>query len=623
MRSHIPRPSLGARRFIVIAADILVIIAAFYAAFLIRFEFALDPATMDIFWSTFWKPLPCYLVSAYVFSMYRGMFHYASYTDMINIVKACASGAVLTAFLILFMRQGRFPRSVLVLHTLFTFMGIAGIRMVIRMARNYVRYSGIAIGEPRNILLFGAGDLGEGLVRQIEKTPGMNYRVVGFIDDDPAKWGMQIHGHTVLAGREELANLVKKHEVDEVIIAISSQRGELVSSIMDSLKGISPQPELKVAPSLEEMLQKPGEGITVRKVNPADLLNREVKKLDEARISHIIEGKCVLVTGAGGTIGLELCRQTLKYGPARLVLLESHANSLFYCEREMKQKARGAKIQAVLGDVRDRALLERVFADNKPNTVLHAAAHKHVFQLEFNVQEGLANNVIGTYETARAADKFGAEVFLLVSTDKAVRPSSVMGATKRAAEMVVQGFAKKSKTRYTGVRFGNVLGSSGSVLQIFQQQIAMGGPVTLTDERVTRYFMTVEEAVGLILQAAAMAKGGEIYVLKMGTPVRIADLAHNLIVLSGLEPGKDIEIRVTGLLQGEKLDEELVEEESEKKVASEHPDITVLKPDIEQLLDEAGLEAIRKVASGTDSPAAVAKLKELIPSFNPAEAHGK
>jgi len=318
-----------------------------------------------------------------------------------------------------------------------------------------------------------------------------------------------------------------------------------------------------------------------------------------------------------------MCRQTLKYSPATLVILESHANSLFYCEREMRLKARGAKIQAVLGDVRDRDLLERVFAANKPNTVLHAAAHKHVWQLEYNVQEGLANNVIGTFETARAADKFGSDVFLLVSTDKAVRPSSVMGATKRAAEMVVQGFAKKSKTRFTGVRFGNVLGSSGSVLQIFQQQIAMGGPVTLTDERVTRYFMTVEEAVGLILQAAAMAKGGEIYVLKMGTPVRIADLARNLILLSGLEPGKDIEIRVTGLLQGEKLDEELVEEESERKVASEHPDITVLKPDIEQLLDEKGMESIIKAAGGTDPRAAVARLKEIIPSFTPADAHGK
>ena len=622
MRIDILRPSLLARRFIVVAADAAVILGAFAIAFLIRFEFTLNHSTLEIIRSTILIPLPCYIISAFVFSMYRGMFHYASYTDILNIVKACVSGGILTAFLILFMRQGRFPRSVLVLHILLTFMGIAGIRIIIRIVRNYVRYHGIAIGESQNILIVGAGDLGESLVRQIEKTPAMNYRVVGFIDDDHAKWGMQIHGHTVLGGRESLAKLVKKHEADEVIIAISSRRGDLLSSIMDSLKGVSPQPELKMAPSLEEMLQRPGEGITVRKVNPADLLNREVKRLDEARISRIIGGKCVLVTGAGGTIGLELCRQALKYGPKKLVLLENHANSLFYCEREMRQKARGAAVQAILGDVRDRALLERVFAENRPDTVLHAAAHKHVFQLEYNVQEGISNNVVGTFEAARAADKFGSDVFLLVSTDKAVRPSSVMGATKRAAEMVVQGFAKKGKTRFTGVRFGNVLGSSGSVLQIFQQQISTGGPVTLTDEKVTRYFMTVEEAVGLILQAAAMAKGGEIYVLKMGTPVRIADLAHNLILLSGLEPGKDIEIRVTGLLQGEKMDEELVEEESEKRVASEHPDITVLKPEKEQVLDEPGVEAIHRLASGTDPSAVVAKLKALIPSFNPAKEHG-
>ncbi|MEK7765440.1 MAG: polysaccharide biosynthesis protein, partial [bacterium] len=327
------------------------------------------------------------------------------------------------------------------------------------------------------------------------------------------------------------------------------------------------------------------------------------------------------VTGAGGTIGLELCRQVLKYGPAKLVALENHATSLFYCEGELRRLARGVALSTVLGDVRDEALVERVFRLHAPQVVLHAAAHKHVHQLETNVHEGITNNVLGTWNVARAADRQGAEVFLLISTDKAVKPRSVMGATKRVAELIVRALGRAGRTRFIGVRFGNVLGSSGSVLGIFQQQIADGGPVTVTDERATRYFMTVEESVGLILQAVSMAKGGEIFVLKMGTPVRIMDMARNLILLSGLEPGKDIEIKVTGLKQGEKLDEELAEDPSEMS-ASGHPDITVLKPDpgdaaITPVL-VAELEALSRSA---DPGPVVRKLQGLIPTFHPDPAH--
>jgi FlaA1/EpsC-like NDP-sugar epimerase len=356
-------------------------------------------------------------------------------------------------------------------------------------------------------------------------------------------------------------------------------------------------------------------------VRPVDLLNRKQIQLDLAKIAVALKGKTVLVTGAGGTIGGELCRQVLRFEPGRLVLLENHATSLFYIEHELRSRNGSDPVFPVLGDIRDEALVERVFSEHKPQVVLHAAAHKHVGQLEANVAEGIGNNVVGTHNVARAADKHGAEVFLLVSTDKAVRPSSVMGATKRVAEYIARDLGERSRTRYTAVRFGNVLGSSGSVLEIFQKQLAAGGPLTVTDAEATRFFMTVEEAVQLILQALSMTHGGEIFVLKMGTPVRILEMAQNLVILSGLEPGKDVEIRVTGLKPGEKLNEELMEK-AEAFDESAHPDIYIRKkapipPDNfpEKLRD---LEKSHHKASADEL---VRKLKALVPTFKPDPVH--
>jgi FlaA1/EpsC-like NDP-sugar epimerase len=613
--------SLRSRRAIVVALDLTAILAALFAAFLIRFEFILDGANLRIIGGTVWFFLGAHMIAAILFGLYRGMYHYSSVSDLIATTKAVTTGGVVAATLILFVRQGQFPRSVLVLHPILSFLGISGVRLGIRMIRNYRMTHGLYLGDLREVIIVGAGDLGESLARQMEKTPDARYKIEGFIDDDEAKWGMMIHGYPVLGGRDILADVLRKKEIDEIVIAIASRRGDLVRAIVEILRGVPNPPEIKVAPSLEEMLSGPQTTPALRRVNPADLLNRSVVRLDEKRISGAIAGRCVLVTGAGGTIGAELCRQALRYAPARLVVLEAHATSLFYIERELKEKTSETAIFPVLGDVRDADLAERIFAAHAPHIVLHAAAHKHVHQLEHNVHEGIVNNVLGTRNMASAAARHGTEVFLLVSTDKAVRPRSVMGATKRVAELVVRDFARRSKTRFIGVRFGNVLGSSGSVMQIFQEQIARGGPVTLTDARATRYFMTVEEAVGLILQAVSIAKGGEIFVLKMGTPVNIMDMARNMILLSGLEPGKDIEIRETGLKQGEKLDEELIEDASAVS-PSEHPDITVIQPDAAAtgfkiaMLD--GLEAAMK---DPDPIGVIDKLKELVPTFDPAEAH--
>jgi FlaA1/EpsC-like NDP-sugar epimerase len=358
-----------------------------------------------------------------------------------------------------------------------------------------------------------------------------------------------------------------------------------------------------------------------RKIRPADLLNRRVISLDNEGIARSIEGKVILVTGAGGTIGGELSRQIVRYRPKKVVLLENHATALFYREAEVREKAAGVEISAALGDMRDQKLLDRIFREDRPQVVFHAAAHKHVHQLESNIHEGVSNNLLATYHLARAADRYGVETFLLISTDKAVRPRCVMGATKRAAEIVLSNMSRASKTRFVAVRFGNVLGSSGSVLKIFQEQIEKGQPITLTHPDAARYFMTVEEAVGLVLQTSVLAKGGEIFMLKMGEPVRIMDLARSLIRLSGLEPDRDIEIRVTGLKPGEKITEELIEDVSGAE-QSAHPDIMVLRSEngrVESLAD--AIMGLELMSLGSGKSEMIRALAKLVPTYTADPVH--
>lgn len=612
--------SVSLRRLTVVFLDVAAVAAAFVLAFLLRFDFHLDSLTLDVLIRTVPYVVIIYFAASVVFSLYRGIYHYSSFTDLTNIAKAVASSAVVSAALVLFVQHGVswFPRSVIILHPILAFLGIGAIRLSVRFGKNYMRFRNLPTAGQRRMLIVGAGDLGESLLRQVLKTPALGYQAAGFIDDDARKWGMYLHGVPVLGGREALPRILAAQAVDEIVIAISSRRGEIVRSVVEEIRHLKRKPEIKVAPSLDEVLRRPFEGVMLRKVRPSDLLNREAIRLDLARIEQVFQGQCILVTGAGGTIGGELCRQALQYRPRKLVFIDSHATSLFYQEAEMREKAHGVELAALLCDVRDAAQMEKVFQEHRPDVVLHAAAHKHVHQLETNIEEGVSNNFLGTYRVAELADRFGVKAFLLVSTDKAVRPSSVMGATKRAAEHVVEHFAKTSGTRFVAVRFGNVLGSSGSVLQIFQEQISKGGPLTVTDERATRFFMTVEEAVGLILQAVSMAKGGEVFILKMGTPVSILEMAKNLILLCGLEPEKDIEIRLTGLKPGEKLHEEVVEDAS-RSVDSAHPHILVLvaadrTPDVKK--EAASMEAL---ISSRDRAALLSRLREIVPTYEPSE----
>ncbi len=608
-------PTVSARRIFVVLFDMLAVLGAYYLAFLLRFDFHIDPEAFPFMLQSMPMVLIIYIASCYSFALYRGIYYFSSFSDLLNIAKSMAVGAVAAGAFVLFMRFRVFPRSVLILHPMLTFLFIGGIRFGIRLTKSYMNAPANGLAPRRRVLLIGAGELGESILRQMLKTPEANYKVVGFLDDDRAKWDMRIHGYTVFGGRDSLTSVLDKFDVDEIVVTMEAKRGELVRSIVEGLRDREVKPEIKIAPSLEEMLKTPSSDVGLRKVRPADLLNRDVIRLDLAKITKVLGRKTVLISGAGGTIGSELCRQALQYAPEAIILFENHATSLFYSEADLRERTRGTRIIPVLGDIRDVALLKKVFSEHRPQVVLHAAAHKHVYQLETNAAEAVANNVLGTYRIAQAAYDHNAETFLLVSTDKAVRPASVMGATKRIAELIIRHFGRKGKTRFVAVRFGNVLGSSGSVLEIFLAQIAKGGPITVTDEGVTRYFMTVEESVQLILQAAALARGGEVFLLKMGTPVKIIDMAKNLILLSGLEPGRQIEIKVTGLKPGEKMHEELAEDP--KLVdASEHPDLLVLKLDERDLVGlEPGVAALEELSRVGSTAAIVSKIQELVPTF--------
>jgi FlaA1/EpsC-like NDP-sugar epimerase len=614
MASTMKKPSW--RRLSIVVFDILVVIAAYGGAFLLRFDFHLDAQFAGIMMDTLPFPVLLYPLCANFFHVYRGLYQFSSFPDLLNIVRAVGAAALVNGVMILFVRHGQiYPRSALIMHPVLVFLGMGAVRFGVRLAKSAFHLPRMPRGDERQILLVGAGTLGEQVARQMMDGHHPQFHVVGFLDDDESKWDLSVHGVTVLGGRAALSDVLKRHKIDEIVVTLEAKRGEIVRSIADSLKDVDQKIEVKIAPGIDEQLR--GGGLNLRKVRPADLLNRKEIHLDVERIASLLRGKVVMITGAGGTIGSELARQVASFGPAHLVLFDNHSTSLFYREAEMKERFPRVPVSAVLGDVRDRALVDQTLESRKPELIMHAAAHKHVPQLEANPHEGIANNVLGTFTIAHAAHKHKVERFLLISTDKAVRPSSVMGATKRAAELVLLHFARKSKTLFTAVRFGNVLGSSGSVLEIFREQIAKGGPLTVTHADATRYFMTVEEAVQLVLQALALTRGNEIYVLNMGTPVRIMEMAQNLLQLSGLTPGRDIQIKTTGLRPGEKLHEQLMEDPAGYD-PTEHPDLMILRKENRPIEDfEARVSELEMLCRTAEGPVLVKKLRELVPTFQP------
>ncbi len=512
----------------------------------------------------------------YLFGLYRRMWIYASMRELRLIVIAVtvASAIVSPIMLILFANRYfiSFPRSVLIIDWATSVLLIGGSRYGLRMLAEAVNKNGAAGHTQilKKTLIIGAGDAGALVAKELLKNPTINRKAVGFLDDNPEKQGQQIHGIPVVGKLKDLPKVIDQQRIDEVVIAIPSAPGNVIRSVSEICR--KKQIPYRTMPGMYELLGGKVSVTRLREVDISDLLRREPAQINDEIVGGILQGKVVLVTGAGGSIGTELCRQIAHWQPARMILLGHGENSIFETYLELKQNYPDISLDAAIADIRDLERMKQEISRSKPHVIFHAAAHKHVPLMEHNVEDCILNNVQGTRNIIACCELYKVDRLVLISTDKAIRPVSVMGATKRLAEMMVLDAGQQNDKHYSVVRFGNVLGSRGSVVPLFKRQIARGGPVTVTDPKMKRYFMTIPEAVHLVLQAAAMGKGGETFVLNMGEQIRIVDLAEDLIRLSGLEPHKDIEIVYTGIRKGEKLSEDLWNEGREFKQTA-HPDI--------------------------------------------------
>ncbi len=618
--------------WIVLSSDTFLLIGAHFLAYLIRFEG--QPSSSQ--WANFHTVLPFLIIIKlsifYFFGLYRGMWRYTGMTDLINVVKGCAlSSFVIIGTIAVVNRFEGFSRSAFILDGLLTFLFIGGVRIALRLFYQRKATLSFALGRAslqdrrKKLLIVGAGDAAEKVLREIRDNKALPYKIVGFLDDNPGKVGNMIHGIPVLASIAELHEVVSKTGAQELLIAIPSATRDQINRIVDlcQTSGIP----FKTVPGLGEIINDKVSIKAIRDVSYKDLLGRPPVRLELEQIEVILTGKTVLVTGAGGSIGSELCRQILRFKPKRLVLFDASEQNLYQIEMEILHEYGFEDYVTVLGKVQDRDLLADVFAHYKPNVVFHAAAYKHVPMIEQNPWEAIYNNVFASRRLMRESMQHNVERFILVSTDKAVRPTNVMGASKRLTEKIMEAYCNYElqdplpmhRTRFMAVRFGNVLGSSGSVIPLFRRQIELGGPVTVTDPEMTRYFMSIEEAAQLILQAATMGKGGEIFILKMGTPVRIAQMARDLIRLCGKEPDTEIEIKFIGLRPGEKLYEELITE-GEGIVSTDHEKIMVLRGNgfsMGDMLEQ--LEWLKALSKYHDAEGIKMALKKIVPEYTPKE----
>ncbi len=557
----------------VLIGDLVLIVVSVMGSFALRLDVAQLPFYFPAMLSMCGVALVVKIPTYYFFGLYRRLWVYASTHELRLITIAVTTASVLTSgVLLLLLSVGLIlpgmPRSALGIDWLLSLVLIGGSRFALRILAE--QSGSNHQGKSRRVLIVGAGDAGALVVRELQKSSQLNLMPVGFLDDDPAKQKQEIYGVPVIGYVNDLVDVLDERHIDQVIFAIPSAPGRVVRLVNDvcRLKGIPS----RTMPGIYELIGGRVSVSRLREVEITDLLRREPRRIHEEMIGQVLAGKCVLVTGAGGSIGSELSRQIARWNPSRLILLGHGENSIFETLLELREDYPALSSAPVIADVKDKARLRSVFQEHQPQVVFHAAAHKHVPLMQYNVEEAVLNNVMGTQNVVEIAVEAGVERLVLISTDKAVRPANVYGATKRLSEMIVLDAARRTGRAFSVVRFGNVLGSRGSVIPLFKRQIANGGPVLVTHPDMERYFMTIPEAVHLVLQAASMGQGGEAFLLDMGQQVKILDLAEDLIRLSGLEPGRDIEIEFTGIRPGEKLREELWEpDKTYEKTA--HPDI--------------------------------------------------
>ncbi len=575
---------------ILIVVDAIAINLSYIGAFLLRFDFNINSAEFELFFPVYGDnilPITMICLASFaIMGIYTSMWRYAGTEETVKIAFATILSNIFVLGFITMTGQ-MLPRSIYLIGILVMAASVITTRLTYRLLRSlrnpgnfnvFVWKAGkrdIFGKDFIKVMVVGAGDAGATMIKEIKHHPEHGKKVVVAVDDDKSKHGQRISGVKVAGGQEKIRSLVRKYGVEEIIIAMPTAKQKDIQKIVSECN--KTRCKLKILPSLIDIISEKVTVSKLRNVQIEDLLGRETVNLNVKEISGYLEGKIVMVTGGGGSIGSELCRQIARFKPRRIIALDIYENTLFELTNEMKKKYPALEFEAVIGSVRDMARLNRVMGQFKPHVVFHAAAHKHVPLMEGNSCEALLNNVLGTKNMIEISEKYAVQKFVMISTDKAVNPTNVMGASKRIAEMIIQEKSKTSATTFVAVRFGNVLGSNGSVIPIFRKQIEDGGPVTVTHKDITRYFMTIPEAVQLVIQTGAIAKGGEIYVLDMGEPVKIIDLAETVIKLSGYVPYEDIDIEIVGLRPGEKLFEELllseegIENTNHEKIYVGHP----------------------------------------------------
>mgnify|MGYP001057731246 FL=1 len=602
---------------LLVLADMISIMISSVLSLYVRYEFSF----MDV-QKEFWEAiLEAYLINVvitliifYIFRLYNSVWRYASDTELVNIIIAVVICAAMQP-VIFWILNTHVPRSYPFFYAFFMMMFTGGVRFsyrIMRMLQNR-RLNRIGGKSRINCMIVGAGAAGNAILKEIETSNYLSMHVVCAIDDHPGCHGKYLRGVPIVGGREKIQESVDKYGVDEIIIAIPSASRATLKPILEICKETGCR--MRILPGMYQIINGEVNVSKLREVQIEDLLGRDPIQVNVDEIIGYVSGKTVLVTGGGGSIGSELCRQIAQHNPKRLIIFDIYENGVYEVQQELKQKYPHLNMEVLIGSVRNTARVEEVFKLYRPDIVYHAAAHKHVPLMEVSPHEAIKNNVFGTLKVARAADEYGVRRFVLISTDKAVNPTNIMGASKRICEMIIQDMNRKSKTEYVAVRFGNVLGSNGSVVPLFKKQIEAGGPVTVTHPDIIRYFMTIPEAVSLVLQAGAYAKGGEIFVLDMGEPMKIDDLARNLIKLSGYRVDDEIKIEYTGLRPGEKMYEELLMNE-EGLTETANKMIYIGKPiEIDDEKFEQQLEQLRAASQAEESDIR-AEVAKIVPTYH-------